>query len=89
MPRTYNRLSTVLKDAGLYRTFATMLNETDDDDFGPHAALYWYAADYHGGQDCPLYAVLSLSEYTPGAMERECPPEYLHLYQRFEDAANR
>ena len=88
MTQVYKRLSTALKEAGLYGTFATMLNETDDD-FGPHAALYWYASDHHGGQDCPLYAVLSQCAYTPGFSERKCPDEYLHLYERFEDAANR
>ena len=78
-----------LREAGLYRTFATMIAETDEDDIGPYAALHWYASDHHGGQACPLYAVLSQSQYTPGAMERECPEEFRHLYNMLEDAANK
>jgi hypothetical protein len=33
-------------------------------------ALYWYCADYHGGQNSPEYSVLSTLGYRPGAMER-------------------
>lgn len=34
-------------------------------------ALYWFCADYHGGQGCILYEILSrVSDvYTPGLME--------------------
>lgn len=32
-------------------------------------ALYWYAANYHGGQDSKLYSILSTSIYRPGLME--------------------
>jgi hypothetical protein len=83
------RLSTALREAGLYRVFSVMLNETEDGDIGPYAALHWYASDHHGGQTCPLYAILSQSQYTPGAMERECPEEFRHLYNMLEDAANK
>ena len=89
MPTMTKHFRTALRESGLYRTFATMLNETDEDDFAPHGALYWYCSDHHGGQNCPLYALLSQSHYSPGAMERECPAEYQHLYDMFEDAANK
>ena len=32
-------------------------------------AIYWFAADFHGGQSHPLYSVLSTSHYHPGYME--------------------
>lgn len=31
--------------------------------------LYWYCADNHAGQGCPLYAILSTLRYNPGALE--------------------
>lgn len=34
-------------------------------------ALYWYCANYHGGQGSTEYRVLSQLQYTPGAMEHE------------------
>lgn len=37
------------------------------------AGVHWFAANYHGGQDSALYAVLSGSEYRPGASERRAP----------------
>ena len=89
MTTNLKNFRTALREAGLFRTFSVMIAETDEDDFGPHAALHWYCSDHHGGQACPLYAVLSQSIYNPGAMERECPAEYQHLYDMFEDAANK
>lgn len=38
-------------------------------EFGIERALYWLAADNHGGQGSNLYAVLSTSKYTPGRAE--------------------
>ena len=78
-----------LRESGLFRTFSAMIAETDEDDLSPHGALYWYCSDHHGGQSCPLYALLSQSLYTPGYLERECPEEFRHLYNRLEDAANK
>lgn len=48
-------------------------------------ALYWFCADYHGGQDSRLYRLLGrLSKrYRPGALERG--PDYglaLDIYER-------
>jgi len=34
-----------------------------------HEAIYWFCADFHGGQNCPLYSILSTSAYKPGIME--------------------
>jgi hypothetical protein len=79
------RFSTSLKEAGLFRTFASILN-SDDDEFGAHAALYWFCSDNHGGQDCPLYSLLSQSKYSPGALESECPEEYAHHYADLQAA---
>ena len=40
----------------------------EDDAFEIEEAMYWFAADYHGGQGSNLYAALSLSEFTPGLL---------------------
>lgn len=43
-------------------------------DVDAHAAIYWYASHYHGGQASALYGVLSVSPFRPGPMltlERE------------------
>lgn len=42
--------------------------------FSAACALYWYANDYHEGQNSPLYSILSTSEYRPGA--NETGPEF-------------
>lgn len=34
------------------------------------AAIYWFAANYHGGQQTSLYSALSVSPYRPKKMER-------------------
>ncbi len=41
----------------------------DADEFDRETALYWFAADYHGGQWTNLYSMLSTSRYRPGRME--------------------
>ena len=33
------------------------------------AAIYYFASHYHDGQGSDLYAILSASDYIPGAME--------------------
>ena len=40
------------------------------DRFAVACALYWYCADYHGGQWSEEYRILSGLEYRPGAIER-------------------
>ena len=39
----------------------------DNDSFNLSAeiAIYWFASDYHGGQDTELYSILSTSPYSP------------------------
>ena len=37
--------------------------------FDEESAIYWFAADYHGGQWSNLYSALSTSEYRPGPCE--------------------
>ena len=34
--------------------------------FDCESAIYWFCSDYHGGQNCDLYSILSTSEFTPG-----------------------
>jgi hypothetical protein len=45
------------------------------DEFDTECAIYWFASDYHGGQSSNLYAALCGSEYHPGMLENECPPD--------------
>lgn len=40
------------------------------DQFDREEAIYWYAAEWHGGQGSNLYAVLSASEFKPSRMAR-------------------
>lgn len=47
----------------------------DTDAFDIQCAVYWYAAQNHGGQWTPLYGVLSLSEYRPGILETGPEPD--------------
>jgi len=85
MPTMTKHFRTALRESGLFRTFSTMIAQSEEGDITPHAALYWFASDYHGGQSCPLYALLSQSLYTPGAIERECPEDAMPLYDTFRD----
>lgn len=41
----------------------------DFDEFDIEGAIYWYASNYHSGQDSELYSALSMSDYTPGRNE--------------------
>lgn len=42
---------------------------TPDDKFSIAQALYWYCADYHGGQWSKEYAVMCQLGYHPGRTE--------------------
>ena len=42
----------------------------DDIRFDIEEAIYWFAADYHGGQGSNLYSALSTSEFSPGMNAR-------------------
>lgn len=43
---------------------------SSEDRFSVAQGLYWYCADYHGGQNSEAYSVLSQLDYRPGACER-------------------
>lgn len=58
---------------------------SDLDTFDREAAIYWFAADYHGGQWSNLYRALSASQYKPGALERDCPETAFDAYQFLTD----
>lgn len=46
----------------------------DGFDGSPYAAaIYWFCADYHGGQFTNMYSVLSTSKYRPGILEKGLP----------------
>lgn len=42
--------------------------EALNDCFSEAEAIYWFAANYHGGQWTNLYEVLSQSKYKPGPL---------------------
>lgn len=50
----------------LRKEFRGMVDDEASFDFDSEAAIYWYAADNHGGQGSDLYGVLSLSKFRPG-----------------------
>lgn len=61
--------------AEMYAFLATQACGEDDLRFDFEEAIYWFAAEYHGGQSSNLYAALCqsdalfydmLSEYNPG-----------------------
>lgn len=56
---------------------------TEDD---TEVAIYWYASDYHSGQDSNLYSALSQSEYRPGRIENGIEKDSVayDLYQELE-----
>ena len=41
------------------------------DNFDIECAIYWFANDYHSGQDSNLYSALSTSDYSPTRNEKE------------------
>lgn len=43
---------------------------TAEDRFSIAQGLYWYCADYHGGQNSEEYEILSQLDYRPGRLER-------------------
>lgn len=45
-----------------------------EDYFDAAQALYWYGADYHGGQSSELYSIMSTMDYRPGMAERGPEP---------------
>ncbi len=54
------------------------------DEFDREEAIYWFSADYHGGQWSNLYSALSTSPYSPGPLRNG--PEETDLYQELEAA---
>lgn len=57
------------------------------DMYDVEAAIYWFAAHYHGGQCSNLYSVLSTSDYRPSPLCRSHEDEseaIQELYQHIE-----
>lgn len=42
---------------------------TGDNFFEAAQALYWYCVNYHSGQSCPLYSIISRLGYAPSLSE--------------------
>ena len=56
-------------------------------EFDREAAIYWFAAHYHGGQQTNLYSALSQSEFNPSPIARgpEPNPTEESFYAELED----
>jgi hypothetical protein len=65
----YSEAKPVLESAKIDLSVAYYMKTLDTDYFDAAQALYWYAANYHGGQSSTLYSLLSRLNYKPGAME--------------------
>lgn len=59
----------------LDREIAALPYAGELDDFDREEAIYWFASDWHGGQDSNLYSVLSTSMFKPGPMSGACEPD--------------
>jgi hypothetical protein len=46
-----------------------------DPDIDVEEAIYWFAADHHGGQGSNLYSALSQSPYKPSPTHNGCSDE--------------
>lgn len=53
-------------------------------EFDVEEAIYWFAANHHGGQDTNLYEALSASLYSPGGAVRGPTETSQHLYEELE-----
>ena len=49
-------------------------------------AMYWFANDYHGGQNSNLYSVLSTSQFSPSSMSRGIESEGDGIAKYFYDS---
>jgi hypothetical protein len=56
--------------AEMYAFLETQACGSEDIRFDIEEAIYWFAADYHGGQWSNLYEALCASEYNPGMCAR-------------------
>lgn len=67
---------------------AAMPFANECEDFDREEAIYWFANDWHGGQDSNLYSVLSTSEYDPGPLSTGCDEESMSAlcYEELEHA---
>lgn len=60
-----------------------------EDDFDVESAIYWFANDYHGGQNSNLYSALSTSEFRPGPMHKGIEDEESELASMmYQDLVN-
>jgi hypothetical protein len=50
----------------IYENFSPDLRNPNQTDFDIEEAIFWFANDYHGGQNSNLYEVLCNSPYEPG-----------------------
>lgn len=50
----------------LMKEFSDKIENSDEMHMDIESAIYWFANDYHNGQDSELYSVLNTSKYKPG-----------------------
>lgn len=50
-------------------------NQMGFDEFDAEAAIFWFAYDYHGGQNSNMYSALSISQYKPGRLVNKIESE--------------
>lgn len=85
---TNQRTKTVTHDPDRNEMLAFLAGcyPADSDDFDREQAMYWFAANWHGGQTSNLYSVLSTSPYKPGMMESGPEPDSMaaYLYSELE-----
>lgn len=55
------------------------------DQFDVEEAIYWFAADWHGGQWSNLYSVLSTSEFRPGPLANGPDETAAMIYEHLEE----
>ena len=65
---------------------APYCDSNPENDIDAQQAIYWFAANWHGGQWTNLYHVLSASKYKPGPLESGVDSESLAsiIYEAFE-----
>jgi len=70
----------MMRDPTLDEMWEFLTLDGNSDEFETEAAIYWFAADNHGGQGSNLYSALSLSRYSPGMTERRPRGEARIMY---------
>jgi len=63
-------------------------NYPEADDMDIEAAIWWFAHDYHEGQNSPLYSIVSTSSYKPSHMINNVHDEDETVVDMYTDLEN-